>query len=297
MKVKELTCEECKKQFIPTHNHFKNRKFCNIRCSNNAIRLIKDPKEKYFREKITRLKSNAKKRNIEMLLTWQDLLNKYNNQNGKCFYTGKNLQLTYSTKTRKVCPPDQLSVDRLDSNKGYNQINTVLCCYAINNFKGDLTLNEFQEYLRFLNQKPLKVKFKKLDNNAITPKYAYNGDGAVDLVATSIYYNRANGYFEYGTNLSFEIPEGFVGLIFPRSSICNKDMILTNHVGVIDSNYRGEVKFKFKGTKDRFVGEHYKIGDKVGQMIIIPYPQIQFQEVNELGESIRGHKGWGSSDT
>jgi dUTP pyrophosphatase len=140
----------------------------------------------------------------------------------------------------------------------------------------------------------MKVKIKKLVPEAVIPSYANLGDAGLDLVATWITVEDHNkyGYFEYGTGICVEIPEGYVGLIFPRSSISKTGMLLTNSVGVIDSGYRGEIKFRFKyisGTNS------YNVGDKVGQMIIIPYPKIEFEEVDELTETQRGDGGFGST--
>jgi dUTP pyrophosphatase len=140
----------------------------------------------------------------------------------------------------------------------------------------------------------MKVKIKKLVPEAVIPSYANSGDAGLDLVATWITVEDHNkyGYFEYGTGICVEIPEGYVGLIFPRSSISKTGMLLTNSVGVIDSGYRGEIKFRFKyisGTNS------YNVGDKVGQMIIIPYPKIEFEEADELTETQRGDGGFGST--
>ena len=138
------------------------------------------------------------------------------------------------------------------------------------------------------------VKFKKLDSTAVTPAYSKAGDAAMDLTAISIAKVDRDefGYMEYGTGLAFEIPEGYVGLLFPRSSISNSGLILTNSVGVIDSGYRGEVKFRFKHIPDT---AYYKPGDRVGQIIIMPYPQIELQEVKQLSETDRAEGGFGST--
>lgn len=119
-----------------------------------------------------------------------------------------------------------------------------------------------------------------------------------------------DGNICYGTGLAFEIPEGYVGLVFPRSSNCKKDIIVTNSVGVIDSGYRGEVTLKFKGLdgrvnkmydeedftiKNSIFGKAFKVGDRIGQIIIMPYPHIEFEEVEELSETERGTEGYGSS--
>ena len=145
--------------------------------------------------------------------------------------------------------------------------------------------------------KPMKVKIKKLHENAVIPSYAKPGDAGMDLTATSRSTDDI-GNIVYGTGLAVEIPEGYVGLIFPRSSNAKTDLYLTNHVGVIDSGYRGELMFKFRKadcTKNYLEARLYEIGDRVGQLIIIPYPAIEFDEVAELSNSDRGTGGFGSS--
>lgn len=143
----------------------------------------------------------------------------------------------------------------------------------------------------------LNVKIKKLHKDAVMPTYARHGDAGMDLTAVSKYYDgHDNVVFE--TGLAFEIPTGYVGLLFPRSSNTKKDLILGNSVGVLDSGYRGQVLFKFKKTC-AFIdkeGCDYNIGDRIGQIIIMPYPQVNFIEVDELSSSDRGVGGFGSSD-
>lgn len=151
----------------------------------------------------------------------------------------------------------------------------------------------------------MKVNVKKLDSNAVLPTYAKHGDAGMDLTATSKSYDE-HGNVVYGTSLAFEIPHGYVGLLFPRSSNTKKDLILGNSVGVIDSGYRGEVVFKFKlhhklwhdysGDLDIKDLQDYEIGDRIGQIIIMPYPQIEFNLVDELSTTDRGIGGFGSTD-
>ena len=141
----------------------------------------------------------------------------------------------------------------------------------------------------------MEVKIKKLHKDAVIPKYAKPGDAGLDLTAVSMNIDEY-GNICYGTGLAFEIPEGYVGLVFPRSSNHKKGVILTNCVGVIDSGYRGEVSFKFKEIAlGNFSKVTYKVGDRIGQIIIMPYPQIEFVEVDELSETERGTTGYGSS--
>lgn len=151
----------------------------------------------------------------------------------------------------------------------------------------------------------MKVRIKKLDEKAVIPAYAKDGDAGMDLTATSMRYDD-DGNVVYGTGLAFEIPKGYVGLLFPRSSNAKKDLLLSNSVGVLDSGYRGEVLFKFKRTPKEFADARgafmtfqyssgYAIGDRIGQIIIMPYPEIEFVESDELSETERGAGGYGST--
>jgi dUTP pyrophosphatase len=138
----------------------------------------------------------------------------------------------------------------------------------------------------------MKIKIKKLHPNAVKPKYAKENDAGMDLVATEI-ISETPSQITYGTGLAIEIPDGMVGLTFPRSSIRNTGLTLSNCVGVIDAGYRGEIQATFNknGVKDDF----YKVGDRVVQIIIVPHPIIQIIEVDELSESSRGIGGFGST--
>ena len=140
----------------------------------------------------------------------------------------------------------------------------------------------------------MKVKVMKLDAAAIVPKYAKPGDAGMDLYAVSQKFDD-HGNYVFGTGLAMEIPEGHVGLIFPRSSISKTAHSLRNAVGVIDSGYRGEIMMKFDiNTHNSPV---YNVGDRIAQIIIMPYPQIEFEEVFELADSERGSGGFGSTGT
>jgi len=141
------------------------------------------------------------------------------------------------------------------------------------------------------------VKIKKLNKEAVLPFYAKPGDAGMDLTATSRTFDE-HGNVVYGVGLAIEIPEGYVGLIFPRSSNAKTDLYLTNHVGVVDSGYRGEIMFKFRKSdviKNFQEARLYHVGERVGQLMIIPYPQIEFEEVEELSSTERGEGGYGST--
>lgn len=184
----------------------------------------------------------------------------------------------------------------------------------------------------------MKVRFKKLVPNAVAPTKAHPTDAGFDLTATSRIFDK-EGNATYGFGLSLEIPKGYVGMIFPRSSIAKKDLALSNCVGIIDSSFRGEIKAKFKPTlvyvdkgrsgkdgndyngtdqtdlqtqevtfhgrkknypdvgKGRlpFMPRVYEIGDRIAQIIIMPYPEVEFEEADELSDSDRGDGGFGST--
>ncbi len=179
----------------------------------------------------------------------------------------------------------------------------------------------------------MKVKIKKLNENAVIPTYAHVTDAGFDLTAVSVKRDSAKDVYIYGTGLAIEIPKGYVGLLFPRSSNKNTEAYMTNHVGVIDSGYRGEVMVCYKTRTARTICDNlgdvitdfyetqssceerditqfvedmlkdgrnalkapYSIGDRIAQLIIIPYPCVEFEEVDELSDSDRGTNGYGST--
>ena len=155
----------------------------------------------------------------------------------------------------------------------------------------------FSEVLAFLELiDKMKVRIKKLNDNAVLPTKAHATDAGFDLYCTSREVNWEKRQLVCHTGLAFEIPEGHVGLIFPRSSVSNKPLMMANSVGVVDSCYRGEVTAKFNITDTRQSAfSHYQEGDRIAQMIIIPYPEIEFEETDSLSESDRGTGGYGST--
>lgn len=141
----------------------------------------------------------------------------------------------------------------------------------------------------------MEVRIKKLNPNAVIPTYAKPGDAGMDLTAITMAFDVENQNYIYGTGLAVEIPEGYVGLIFPRSSNRKTQAYMTNHVGVIDSGYRGEVMVSFKNRDKDGDTAPYKLGDRVAQIIILPYPQVVFVEAEKLSETERGEGGHGST--
>ena len=142
----------------------------------------------------------------------------------------------------------------------------------------------------------MRVKFKKTEKEAVLPiKTA--GNAGLDMTALRV--EHTDMYTEYDTGIAVQIPEGYVGLLFPRSSISKYDIVLANSVGVIDSSYRGPIKFRFKKKANtshaKKYPKMYTIGDKIGQLVILPYPDIEIVEVDELSSTERGEGGFGST--
>ena len=139
----------------------------------------------------------------------------------------------------------------------------------------------------------LIVKVKKLSDNAVIPSYSKVGDAGMDLTITREIENTTFDV-SYGFGISMEIPKNFVGLVFPRSSVRNQDLMLSNCVGVIDSGYRGELQATFKKTQG-LDSIKYKVGDRGAQIVILPYPQVKMVESDELSDTERGTSGFGST--
>jgi dUTP pyrophosphatase len=160
-------------------------------------------------------------------------------------------------------------------------------------------LNKLQEEMqptqpiKNTNNEGVLVKVKKLDPNAVIPSYSKVGDAGMDLTITKEIENTTFSV-SYGFGIAMEIPNGYVGLVFPRSSVRSQDLILSNCVGVIDSGYRGELQATFKKTQG-LDSIKYKVGERGAQIIILPYPTIYMTEVPELSNTERGTGGFGST--
>lgn len=145
--------------------------------------------------------------------------------------------------------------------------------------------------------KKVKLQFKKFLPNAQEPLRASKGAAAYDLfAATETIKNEITGpMVEYDTGIGVKIPDGYVGLIAPRSSIAvNTTLMLANSVGVIDSDYTGSISFKFRQINPNF-GKKYKVGDRIGQLMIIPVMELELEEVKELPQTERGSGSYGST--
>jgi dUTP diphosphatase len=145
----------------------------------------------------------------------------------------------------------------------------------------------------------MELKIKRLTDKAVLPIRAHKSDAGLDLTAVDITLESnecGQTVVVYHSGLAVEIPEGHVGLLFPRSSIANKSMFMTNGVGVIDAGYRGEIMAKMHITTDGKPAIH-QLGERFAQLVVMPIPEITVVEATELSNTDRGNGGYGSSDT
>lgn len=176
-----------------------------------------------------------------------------------------------------------------------------------------------QEIAKLKEQQRVIVKFKRLHKDAKVPTYITEDSAGLDITAISMEYDAKNRCMIYHTGLAVQLPKGYVGLLFPKSGIYKTTLNLRNCVGILDGDYTGEVKAYFKDDIEygsRFLLKlriwfnrllkklnipqplrskirRYEIGDKVIQMIVLPFPKVNFLKVEELDKTERGTKGFG----
>lgn len=143
----------------------------------------------------------------------------------------------------------------------------------------------------------MKIRFKRLDSTAAAPRRGTDGAAGYDLTANKVtidVVDKSTVIYTCHSGLAVEIPKGHVGLLFPRSSVFKTKMQMSNGVGVIDSDYRGEVKAKFYlvGSDG---GDAYEAGERFAQLVVIPIPSVEYEEADELTSTERGAGGYGST--
>lgn len=139
----------------------------------------------------------------------------------------------------------------------------------------------------------MELKFRKLHMSAVLPQHSKPGDAGLDLTVTMIIDQGEKVKHNYG--LAVEIPEGYVGLLFPRSSIHKNVERLSNSVGVIDSGYRGEIMAVFDVNPENIFDDLYTEGQRSAQLIVVPYATCETVWADELSQTERGSGGYGST--
>ena len=138
----------------------------------------------------------------------------------------------------------------------------------------------------------MKIEIKKIHPDAIIPRYAHSGDAGLDLFTIESLELETGERKTMPLGLAVEIPNGYVGLIWDKSGLSHKYGI-KSFGGVIDSGYRGEVHIGVINLSDKFFS--FEKGHKIGQLLIQKIEQVDFEEVDELSDSIRGAGGFGST--
>ena len=141
------------------------------------------------------------------------------------------------------------------------------------------------------DDKEMKIRFKKINPAAVAPKQCTIGAAGFDLTAVSVEEDSLT--VRCDTGVAVEIPNGYVGLLFPRSSVYKTGLAMANAVGVLDPDFRGAISAIF--YKRRHKVNPYKVGDRVAQLVIVPIKNVEFVEVDELSETERGAGGYGST--
>lgn len=138
-----------------------------------------------------------------------------------------------------------------------------------------------------------KLRVCMTEDAGYVPAYAHEGDAGLDLRAVEDYAIPAGRSVMVRTGLRAEIPSGCVGLVFPRSGLGSKGVTLRNAVGVVDSGYRGEVMAAVWNTTEKPV--RVKSGDRICQLVVMPYCPCTIEEAGELSDTERGTDGHGST--
>jgi dUTP diphosphatase len=141
----------------------------------------------------------------------------------------------------------------------------------------------------------IELAITRLRDDAVIPARAYAGDAGLDLAACERVELAPGGRATVPTGLAVAIPEGYAGFVQPRSGLAERHGItIVNTPGLVDSGYRGELRVILLNTdeRERFVVEQ---GMRIAQLVLVPIPEVELVEVDELPASERGVRGFGSS--
>lgn len=141
----------------------------------------------------------------------------------------------------------------------------------------------------------IQVSFKRLDPKAVLPSYAHPNDAGADLSCLEAFTLEPGERKLIGTGIAIALPDGLVGLVHPRSGLANKHGIsIVNAPGTVDAGYRGELMINLINL-DRTETFSAPAGSRIAQLVIQEVAKVEFVEVEELTESLRGTNGFGST--
>lgn len=298
----KTNCVCCGKEIFYKKHKFSQIKHhtCSRSCRNEMIKTLykgdENPRalklnkiEKFFYDRIYTIKRRSDIKGWEFNLTYKDLLEIYEKQGKCCYYTKLPLRL-FGPKNY-----DTLSVDRIDSNKGYSKDNIVLALLCVNMFKSNYDLKDMKEVFKSLEMgynNPINVKIKKLFENSQLPIKKNKDDAGYDIFVHHV--EDCGNFIKVFSGISVQPETGFYFELVPRSSTYKLGLIMYNSFGVIDNNYTGELICVFNKTLD--FKELPKYGDRLAQLILKKQYHIEFNEVDDLSETDRGSGGFGSTN-
>jgi len=298
------TCSNCGKEIFYKKSH--SNKIVNPTCSRLCMSQYRSKYyvgykntncknftalEKVFHNRVTDIKKRAENKKLEFDLTKEDLIKLYNSNGGKCHYTN----LPMSLEKKGMPKYNTMSVDRIDSTKGYTIDNVVLCLFSINMLKAHHDLSDIRTVFRAMYMKEksnVVVKIKRLYETSILPKQSDPSAAGYDCFTHRI--EETDTTLTVFTGISVQPEMGTYFMLVPRSSTHKRGLILYNNIGIIDSNYSGEIIAIFKKTSEYTEGS-VSIGDRLVQLI--PQEQIwaDLVEVDDFNETDRSSFGFGST--
>ncbi len=242
---------------------------------------------RFFWDKCSNYKHRAKIKNLDFDLDYQFLIEIYNQQKGCCYYTGIEMKLIGEMDF------DTLSLDRINSDKGYTKDNVVFCLLCVNFLKSNYEISKINMVLNSLIKKnKIRLKIKRLFPDAKLPSKNNDTDAGYDIYVHR--FEEFDNYVKIYSGIAIQPEEGYYTELFPRSSIYKKGLILHNSVGIIDQSYTGEVIGVLYKTNEY---KGIEIGDRLLQIIPRAQYYLTIFEVNELNSTERGELGFGSSGT
>lgn len=300
----EVPCQTCGKSVFYKQSHFKQIKnyTCSRQCRNELIKVLGiykgknnpralkfNPIEKFFWNKLQDLEYRASVKKIDFDLTHEYMMQLYDKQNKLCYYSSYPLNINTSGRAKF----DTLSVDRIDSNKGYTKDNIVYCLNSINMFKAHHDVKDIITVMNYIHMKASKninLKIKSLNKDSKLPSKNSLYNAGYDLYTNRI--EDCGHYLKIYSGISIEPPTNYYMMLVPRSSAHKYGLTLYNNLGIIDQNFRGEIVGLFLKTNNFIMPE---IGSRLMQLIPQEQIQVTFQEVQSLSETERGDSGFGSS--
>lgn len=249
--------------------------------------------DRYFWEKAKDCERRAKIKKWPYDIDHIFLRDLFQKQEGRCHYSGIPMSLfSEKGRTNIAASYNVASVDRIDSNRGYTKDNIVWTINCINMFKGHHDMNDIREvFVGIVNKEStLNVKVKLLYPDAKMPESSSNFNSGIDTFVHRV--EDCGSYIKVYSGISVSPGLNHYFMLAPRSSIYKKGLIMHNSLGIIDTNYTGEIIGIFYKTTEY---QEVLSGERIMQLVPQILLRCKFEEVNELPSTDRGDGGFGST--